>query len=116
PAACAAGIATQRIYRDERLFDRAAELSDYLLDAVFELQSLDIVTDVRGYGLIAGIDVKPGNAPGARGSEIQKRLFWNGLHIKFTGDAGILAPPLIADKSHIDELVSVLRQTLTEVA
>ena len=115
PAACAAGIATQRIYRDERLFDRAAELSDYFLDAVFELQSLDIVTDVRGYGLIAGIDVKPGSAPGARGSEIQKRLFWNGLHIKFTGDAGIIAPPLVADKSHIDELVGVLRQTLTEV-
>lgn len=116
PAACAAGIATQQIYQRENLFARAAELSDYFLDSVFALQDLDIVTDVRGYGLIAGIDVKPGSAPGMRGTDIQKRLFWNGLHIKFTGDAGIIAPPLIADKAHIDELVGVLRATLQEVS
>lgn len=116
PAACAAGIATQRIYQREGLFERAAELSDYFLDAMFALQDLEVVTDVRGYGLIAGIDVKPGKAPGARGGEIQKRLFWNGLHIKFTGDAGIIAPPLIADKSHIDELAGILRATLAEAS
>ena len=70
----------------------------------------------RGYGLIAGIDVKPGSAPGVRGTDLQKRLFWNGLHIKFTGDAGIIAPPLTSEKAHIDELVGVLRATLEEVA
>ncbi len=114
PAACAAGIAVQNIYQNEGLFERAAELSDYFLDAVYDLRDIDAITDIRGYGLLAGIDVKPGAAPGARGSELQKKLFWNGLHIKFTGDSGILAPPLVADRAHIDEMCDVLRKTLQE--
>lgn len=115
PAACAAGIATQDIYEREGLFDRAAELSDYFLDAMFDLRDLDMITDIRGYGLLAGIDLKPGAAPGARGTEVQKKLFWDGLHIKFTGDAGIIAPPLISEKSHIDEICEVLRKTLSSL-
>lgn len=115
PAACAAGIATLEIFEREKLFDRAAELSEYFLDSVFALQDIDAVTDIRGYGLMAGIDVKQGAAPGARGTEIQKKLFWNGLHVKFTGDSGILAPPFIAEKSHIDELCAALRTTLEEI-
>ena len=114
PAACAAGLAMQDIIEREDLFGRAAELSDYFLDAVFDLQDIDLVSDIRGYGLLAGIDVAPGRVPGLRGTEIQKRLFWNGLHIKFTGDAGIIAPPLVADRSHIDELCVILRRTLEE--
>ncbi len=116
PAACAAANAVYDIYEKERLFNRAAELSDYFLDAIFALQDIDLVTDIRGYGLLAGIDVAPGAVPGARGSEIQKQLFWNGLHIKFTGDAGIIAPPLIAEHEHIDELTAKLRDTLEAYA
>ena len=114
PAACAAGLATQDIYENEKLFDRAADLSDYFLDAVFALQDLEIVTDIRGLGLMAGIDVKPGQVPGLRGTEIQKRLFWNGLHIKFTGDSAIVAPPLVTERSQIDEMSAILRATLEE--
>jgi beta-alanine--pyruvate transaminase len=112
PAACAAGIATQKIFQDEKLFDRAAEISDYFLDAIFALQDLDLVTDIRGIGLLAGIDVKSGAVPGIRGTKIQKTLFNNGLHVKFTGDTGIVAPPLVSTQEHIDEMCGVLRETL----
>ena len=115
PAACAAGLATLDIYERENLFQRAADLSDYFLDAVYGLQEFDVVTDIRGYGLIAGIDLAPGGAPGARGGSLQKKLFWNGLHIKFTGDCGIMAPPLVSERSHIDEMIGVLRKTLKEI-
>jgi len=114
PAACAAGIATQTIYKEEKLFDRAAGLVDHFHDAVYGLEEMDIVTDVRAYGLMAGVDVKPGKAPGALGPEIQKRLFWNGLHVKFTGDAAILAPQFVATTDHIDEMMSIFRDTLME--
>jgi beta-alanine--pyruvate transaminase len=110
PAACAAGLATQEIYERENLFERAAEMSDYFLDAMFDLRDLDVVTDIRGYGLLAGIDVAPLAAPGARGGQLQKKLFWDGLHVKFTGDSAIIAPPLVCDRSHIDEICSVLRK------
>jgi beta-alanine--pyruvate transaminase len=112
PAACAAGLATLGIYEKEGLFQRAAELSPYFLDAVFSLKDHPAVADVRGFGLIAGFDVLPGKAPGVRGTELQKKLFWNGVHVKFTGDAGILAPPFVAEKRHIDEAIDLLKKAL----
>lgn len=113
PGACAAGLVTLDIYEKEKLFERAAELSDYFLDSMFALQELPVLTDIRGYGLIAGFDVKPEDgAPGARGLEVQKRLFKAGLHVKFTGDAGIVAPPLVSEREHIDELCGILRDVL----
>lgn len=112
PAACAAGLATLDIYEKEGLFERAAKMSSYFLDVVFALSDLSVVTDIRGYGMIAGFDLAPADKPGARGYEVQKRLFAAGLHVKTTGDAGIVAPPFIAEKSHIDEMCSILRDVL----
>ncbi|MCB2099362.1 MAG: aminotransferase class III-fold pyridoxal phosphate-dependent enzyme [Rhodobacterales bacterium] len=116
PAACAAGLATLAIYENEGLFDKAAALSGHFLDQVYGLQDLDIVTDIRGIGLLAGFDIDPaGAAPGARGLEAQKRLFKAGLHIKFTGDSGIIAPPLVSEESHVDEMIGIIRETLAEM-
>jgi beta-alanine--pyruvate transaminase len=112
PAACAAGLATMEIYEKEDMFQRAAELAPYFLDSVFALSDLPLITDIRGYGLLAGIDIEPDGAPGVRGGEVQKRLFEAGLHVKMTGDAGVIAPPFIAEKAHIDELCGKLRDVL----
>ena len=114
PASCAAGIATQTLYRDGGLFEQGAALIDHFQEAVFALEDMNMITDVRGYGLLAGFDVKPGAVPGALGPQIQKRLFWNGLHVKFTGDSGIMAPQFIATKNDIDEMIDILRGTLAE--
>jgi beta-alanine--pyruvate transaminase len=114
PAACAAGLATMEIYKKEKLFDKAAKLSPYFLDALWSLKDNPLVTDIRGYGLFGAIDVKPGKAPGLRGNELQKKMFWNGLHIKWTGDTACIAPPLVAEKTHIDEMTDKIRKTLAE--
>jgi beta-alanine--pyruvate transaminase len=79
---------------------------------VFSLQNLGVVTDVRGYGMLAGFDIAPEGAPGRRGNLLQKRLFDAGLHIKTTGDAGLLAPAFIVEKDQIDEMVEILKQEL----
>ena len=115
PAACAASLAALDIYRDEGLFERAAGLSGYFLDAMYSLRDLAVVTDVRGFGLLAGFDVAPAGGPGARGMELQRRLFDAGLHIKTTGDAGIVAPALVAERRHVDDLVGILRDVLKRV-
>jgi beta-alanine--pyruvate transaminase len=112
PAACAAGLAALDIYERERLFERGAQMSAYFLDSLFELADLPVVTDIRGFGMLGGIDFAPGAKPGARGHEIQKRLFDAGLHVKTTGDAAIIAPALVAESSHIDELCEKLRGVL----
>jgi beta-alanine--pyruvate transaminase len=114
PAACAAGLATLDIYEKEDLFRRAAELSPYFLEQVFALRDVPVVTDIRGYGLMAGIDVAPGAAgPGTRGQDAQARLFHAGLHVKFTGDAAILAPAFVSEKAHVDEMCGMLREVLS---
>jgi len=112
PAACAAGLATLDIYRNDGLFERGRALSPYFLDAIFSLKDLPLVTDIRGYGMLAAIDVAVDAAPGKRGHALQKKLFDNGLHLKATGDAAIIAPPLVADKAHIDMIADILRRTL----
>ncbi len=115
PAACAAGIATQKIYAEEGSFEKAGKLAEYFLEKIYSLQSEDGVYDIRGYGLMANVELVPGDAPGARGVEFQKRLFWNGLHVKFTGDNGIIAPPFIATHEEIDRIVDAFRDTLKDV-
>ena len=100
------------IYERERLFERAAELSPYFLDAMYTLEDVPIVTDVRGYGLLAGFDVAPAAVPGGRGYDVQVNLFKAGLHVKMTGDAGIVAPPFICERGHIDRIIDTLRTVL----
>ncbi len=113
PAACAAGLATLELYASEQLFARGRELSGYFQDAMFALQDLPAVNDIRGFGLLAGIEVKPGKAPGLRGSELQAKLFDRGLHVKITGDVAIVAPAFIATRADIDLMAAILRDAIS---
>jgi beta-alanine--pyruvate transaminase len=112
PLACAAALATQTIFRDERIFERAAELAPYFLERVFDLQDLPVVRDIRGYGLLAGIDLAPGERWGERGFAVLERLFAAGLIVRMTGDTLILAPALIAEREHVDRICEIVREVL----
>ena len=114
PAACAAGLATLAIYKNEQLFARGRELSPYFLDAMFALQDLPAVADVRGFGMLAGVELKPGKAPGVRGGELMAKLYDRGLHVKTTGDVAIMSPALIASRADIDQMSSILRDAIAE--
>jgi beta-alanine--pyruvate transaminase len=114
PVACAAGVATQRIYRREGLLTRAGEMSGYWADAVHSLKGLPHVIDLRNLGLIGAIELQPiAGKPGARGFDLFLRAFEQGLLVRVTGDIVALSPPLIIEKTHIDEifgrLASILR-------
>jgi beta-alanine--pyruvate transaminase len=61
---CGGFLATLAIYEREQLFARSRDLSGYFLDAMFALQDLPAVADVRGFGLLAGVEIKPGRRPG----------------------------------------------------
>ena len=107
PACVAASLATLDVYEKEDVFARAEQMSPYFIDAVFDaFQDIPIVTDVRADGMMAAFDLAVDKNPGVRGYDAQKKTFANGVHIKFTGDAGIVAPALIAEKEHIDEKTS----------
>jgi beta-alanine--pyruvate transaminase len=112
PVACAAAIASLNIYRDEGLFERSKVMSDTFLDAVFGLRNLPQVYDLRGYGMISGIQLTPGKAPGEKGSAVQRLLFQEGLHVKATGDALIFAPAFVVTEDEIGQMTDILRKVL----
>ena len=114
PAACAAGIATMDIFEKEGLFDRASEMAPYFKDAMMSLADHELTADIRTVGMMSGLELRHDGVPGRRGAQMQKDLFWNGCHVKFTGDTAIVAPMFIAERTHIDEIVDRIRKTMDD--
>ncbi|MCQ0988737.1 aminotransferase class III-fold pyridoxal phosphate-dependent enzyme [Jiella marina] len=112
PVACAAALAALNIYRDEKLFERAKAFSPTFLGAVFGLRNLAQVVDLRGYGMMSGIQLKPGETPGQKGSLVQRALFDAGLHVKATGDAVIFAPAFVTSEDELGKMIDILRKVL----
>jgi beta-alanine--pyruvate transaminase len=117
PLACAAGLATLDLYRDEGLFERAADLAPYWQDAIHSLKGEPHIIDIRNVGLVAGIELATRDGKlGARAMDIHVDCFRNGLLIRVTGDIIALSPPLIIEKPQIDRIVDGIRDALRRVA
>ncbi len=106
PVACAAALATLEIYQREQLFEKAIELENYWQDALFSLQDLPNVTDIRTVGLVGGIQFAThANGVGKRAYEVFRQSFEDGLLVRASGDTIALSPALIIEKSHIDAII-----------
>ena len=117
PVACAAGIATQQIYRRDGLLTRAQEIGGYWADAVHSLKGLPHVVDLRNLGLIGAVELEPiAGKPGARAFDVFVRAFENGILIRVTGDIIALSPPLIIERAHVDELLGRLAEVIRAAA
>ena len=118
PLACAAGLATLNLYRDERLFERARALEPLWADAAMGLKGLPNVLDIRCVGLTAGIDLasRP-DAVGRRAYEAMEHAFTKqNLVIRITGDSIALTPPLIVSESEIGEIFGKVADVIRAVA
>ncbi len=117
PVACAAALATQEIYQRENLFQKAIELESYWQDALFSLQGLPNVTDIRTVGLVAGIQFAPhAESVGRRGYEVFRQCFEDGLLARASGDTIALSPALIVERAHIDAMVERLADAIRKAA
>jgi beta-alanine--pyruvate transaminase len=112
PLACAAALATLDIYEGEGLFDRAAKLAVSFREAVSGLKGAGPITDIRGFGLLAGVELEPDGPVGHRGFEVLKALFAGGLVARMSGDTIILAPPFVATETEVREMVDVVRSVV----
>jgi beta-alanine--pyruvate transaminase len=114
PLAAAAAIATLDLFKAEGLFQRAAELAPYWEQCVHALRGLPHVIDIRNIGLVAGIELQPiPGKPTARAFEAFARAYQKGVLIRTTGDTIALSPPLIIEKSQIDQILDTVREVLT---
>jgi len=118
PLACAAGLATLDLYRDEGLFERGRKLERVLEEAVHSLKGAPFVADIRNCGLAAGIDIEPDpKAPGRRGYEAIGRAFRDqNLVVRVGGDTIALAPALIASEDDITRMVDGVRAVLMQLS
>jgi len=113
PAACAAGLATLALYEREGLLTRAASLAKYWEDAAHALRGLPHVVDVRNYGLILGLELEsPAGKLGTRAFDLFKRCFERGVLVRQTGEVIALSPPLIIEKTQIDQIFDTLSEVL----
>jgi len=109
PVSVAAALAVQDIFEKENIFKKVKEMSPYFLDGIFSLKDLSGVDNIRGYGMLAGIDMKLKEKPGRAGFECFKACYEAGVNFKATGDCLIIAPQFICEKKHIDEIIEKLR-------
>ncbi|HEY0234070.1 MAG TPA: aminotransferase class III-fold pyridoxal phosphate-dependent enzyme, partial [Afipia sp.] len=118
PLACAAGLATLDLYREEGLFERARALEPKWADAVMSLRAEPNVVDIRTVGITAGIDLAPkGNSPGARGFEALSSAFHDhDIMIRVAGDTICLTPPLIVSEAQIGEIMDKVAKVIRSVA
>jgi beta-alanine--pyruvate transaminase len=113
PVACAAGLATLDVYQREGLLQRAREMAPYWEDAVHSMRDAPGVIDLRNYGLIGAIELDPlPGKPTARAFQAFLDCFERGVMVRTTGDTIALSPPLIIERSHIDQLFGTLGEVL----
>ena len=113
PIAAAAGLATLETYKEEGLFERALDMEKYWEDAVHSLSDHPNVIDVRNIGLIGAIELEPiTGEPTKRAFSAFLEAYEAGILIRTTGDIIAMSPPLIIEKSHIDQLVGTLSDVL----
>ncbi|MBV6391921.1 MAG: Ornithine aminotransferase [Anaerolineales bacterium] len=109
PLAAAVARASLKVLREEKLAERSAELGAYFVEQLSEIPSPH-VKEVRGKGLLIGVELKP-EAGGAR--RFCETLKAKGILAKETHDNVIrFAPPLVIDKETIDWALPAIRETL----
>lgn len=110
PLACMAVKTVLDIFEKEKIVEHVNQIAPYLTKCLEELaQKLDCVTEHRGKGLIQGLVV---TRPFA---EVNKNAIEEGLLIiSAEGNVIRLVPPLIIEKSHVDEMIEKLERALTK--
>jgi len=117
PLAAAAGLATLDLYREEGLFERARTLEAAFADAAASLKGHRHVLDIRSIGLAAAIDIAPlDGLPGKRGFDTMRAAFHEeNMMVRLTGDTIAFSPPLIVEKTQIEEIFDRFHKTLDRI-
>jgi ornithine--oxo-acid transaminase len=110
PLACAIAREALRVIIEEHLADRAAAMGAYFRARLEELRSL-LVKEVRGKGLLIGVELRPEAGPARPYCE---RLMQRGVLCKETHESVIrFAPPLVMETSDVDWAIEKVREVLT---
>ena len=120
PFTAAAALATLSIIEEERLVEHAASLGEHGLHLAAALKERHrLVGDVRGKGLVMGIELvtnRDTRAPAVKeAGKVLYRALDKGLSLKTTGGILALSPPLIIKPEELERAFAIIDECLTEV-
>lgn len=116
PLAVAAGIAAQKAFVEEGVYDHVQSHEQYFGEMVHALAEAGCVTDVRNLGFMSALtfDQLEGKLA-SLSARVFQRSYENGLKVRMSGDNIAIAPPLVSTKSDIDKIGEIMRKTISEV-
>ena len=117
PVPCAVALATLDLLVKENMVEKVKALAPHFENAVHGLKGVKHITDIRNFGLAAGltIDALPGE-PARRPYEIAMAMLQKGFYVRYGGDTIQLAPPFITTPQQIDSLINALGETINQTA
>ncbi len=123
PIATAVGAENLRIIRERGLVENAARVGAVLQARLSELADHPLVGEVRGVGLIAGVEFvadkanrRPFEPTGSMGKRVAERAQANGLIIRAVQDSIAFCPPLIITEEQVHDLVDRFAKSLDQVS
>jgi 4-aminobutyrate--pyruvate transaminase len=112
PVAAAVALEALAIYRERDIVGHVRKVAPRLQQGLRALADRPLVGEVRGVGLMAGVELvadKKSRAPfapkGRAGAFLMNRAQEHGLIVRAIGDAVVMAPPLIIAEAEIDDLL-----------
>jgi 4-aminobutyrate---pyruvate transaminase len=123
PVACAVALETLRIYEDDRIVEHVREMTPHFLGGLGALRNHPLVGDVRGVGLIAGVELMadkhtrtPFDPALKFGQRVAEACHAEGLIVRPIGDRIAFTPPLIITRPQIDEMCERFRRGVDAAA
>lgn len=122
PVCCAVALEALKIYEERDILSQVRTMAPCFQAGLRALADHPLVGDVRGIGLIAGIELvrdktlkTPFDPPGSMGTRVSNRALEHGLILRAMGDTLALCPPLIIDSDGVDEVLRRLALALDDV-
>lgn len=121
PVACAAALATLKVIERDGLLERTRTLGEHALARFREMQTRHaLIGDVRGLGLLLGVELVRDRAAKERATDEAERVMYRalekGLSFKLTmGSILTLMPPLVIERADLDRAIDIIDECLTEV-
>jgi adenosylmethionine-8-amino-7-oxononanoate aminotransferase len=121
PLSSAVGLAVIAEIIENNLIEKAKRLGDYLADKLEGLKKFGVIREVRGMGILRGVEfvkdtetMQPFPEGKKLGDALKKTALDNGLILRISPDWFAVAPPLIANEEDIDEMVHLIEKSLVE--
>ena len=110
PVASAVALETLNIYEELRIVEHVRQVGPSLVNGLKQLQSHPLVKEVRGIGLLAGVELLPNH-----GRECARLAEEEGLIVRAIGDTIAFCPPLIISEAEIQELLARFTKALNRL-